>query len=90
MILEVTDVEREFLLGILQERLGELKQEERHSRVSSFTDELKTERAVRSRSDRKAGSTDLVSDCGQRAQTYRIQISRRCRIPDARTHDREI
>jgi hypothetical protein len=42
MILEVTDVEREFLLGILQERLGELKQEERHSRVASFTEELKT------------------------------------------------
>ena len=48
MILEVTDVEREFLLGILQERLGELKQEERHSRVSSFTDELKeNEQCVR-------------------------------------------
>jgi len=48
MILEVTDVERQFLLGILQERLGELKQEERHSRVSSFTDELKkNEQCVR-------------------------------------------
>ena len=48
MILEVTEVEREFLLGILQERLGELKQEERHSRVPSFTDELKTnEQCVR-------------------------------------------
>lgn len=42
MILEVTDAEREFLLGILQERLGELKQEVRHSRVPSFTDELRT------------------------------------------------
>ena len=48
MNLEVTDVEREFLLGILQERLGELRQEERHSRVPSFTDELKTnEQCVR-------------------------------------------
>jgi hypothetical protein len=48
MILEVTDVERQVLLGLLQERLGELKQEERHSRVPSFTEELKTnEQCVR-------------------------------------------
>ena len=41
MNLELTDVEREFVLTLLRERLGELKEEVRHSRVRSFTDQLK-------------------------------------------------
>ena len=48
MMLEVTEGERDVLLGILHERLGELRQEERHSRVPSFTEELKShEKCVR-------------------------------------------
>ncbi len=42
MTLEVTDVERQYLLEVLHERLGELRQEEHHSRVPVFTDELKS------------------------------------------------
>ena len=41
MNLEVTDVEREFLLTILQARLSELKGELHHSRVASYTEQLK-------------------------------------------------
>lgn len=48
MTLEVTDVERQFLLEVLHERLGELRHEEHHSRVASFTEELKShEQCVR-------------------------------------------
>jgi len=42
MTLEVTDVERQYLLELLHERLGELRQEEHHSRVPSYTDEIKS------------------------------------------------
>jgi len=45
MNLELTDVEREFLLTLLQERLGELKGEVRHSRVPDFTDQLRAHEA---------------------------------------------
>jgi len=48
MNLELTDVEREFLLSLLQERLGELKEEIHHSRVPDFTTQLKAiEQCVR-------------------------------------------
>ncbi|HPM83659.1 MAG TPA: hypothetical protein PLF81_23300 [Candidatus Anammoximicrobium sp.] len=48
MNLELTDVEREFLLSLLQDRLGELKEEIHHSRVADFTAQLKTmEQCVR-------------------------------------------
>jgi len=41
MDLELNEVEQELLLTLLQERLGELKQEVRHSRVPDFTDQLR-------------------------------------------------
>ncbi len=48
MNLELTDVEREFLLSLLKDRLGELKEEIHHSRVADFTAQLKTmEQCVR-------------------------------------------
>ena len=48
MNLELTDVEREFLLSLLHDRLGELKEEIHHSRVADFTAQLKlTEQCVR-------------------------------------------
>ncbi len=48
MNLELTDIEREFLLSLLQDRLGELKEEIHHSRVADFTARLKTtEQCVR-------------------------------------------
>ena len=48
MNLELTDVEREFLLSLLQDRLGELREEIHHSRVADFTAQLKTtEQCVR-------------------------------------------
>lgn len=41
MNLELTDEERTLLLEVLDGRLGELREEVHHSRVSSFTEELK-------------------------------------------------
>lgn len=41
MNLEVTDLEKEMLVEILQDRLGSLREEIHHSMTSSFTDDLK-------------------------------------------------
>ena len=41
MALELTDAEREFLLEILRDRLGTLREQVYHSTTSTFTDELK-------------------------------------------------
>ncbi len=39
--LELSPGERELLLELLKSRIGELRQEIHHSRVSTFTDQLK-------------------------------------------------
>jgi hypothetical protein len=41
MSVELTDTEREMMLELLDTRLGELKEEIHHSRVSEFKDALK-------------------------------------------------
>jgi hypothetical protein len=41
MKLELTEAEHELTLYVLQNRLGELRQEIHHSTVSTFTDQLK-------------------------------------------------
>lgn len=41
MKLEMTEAEHELILYVLQNRLGELRQEIHHSTVSTFTDQLK-------------------------------------------------
>jgi hypothetical protein len=41
MSLQLTQDERELLADVLNDRLGELRQEIHHSTVSKFTDELK-------------------------------------------------
>jgi len=41
MTLELTDAEREFLLEILRDRLGTLREQVYHSSTSKFTDKLK-------------------------------------------------
>jgi hypothetical protein len=42
MNLEVSEAERELLLNILRERLGELREQVYHSTTSTFTEQLKT------------------------------------------------
>jgi hypothetical protein len=46
MTLELTAAEREFLLEILKDRLGSLKEQVHHSRTSTFTDQLKEKEVV--------------------------------------------
>ncbi len=41
MNLELTDAERVLVLDVLEDRMGELREEIHHSQVSRFTDELK-------------------------------------------------
>lgn len=41
MNLEVTEAERELLLNVLRERLGELREQVYHSTTSTFTQQLK-------------------------------------------------
>jgi len=41
MNLELTDAERVLVLNVLEDRMGELREEIHHSQVSNFTDELK-------------------------------------------------
>lgn len=41
MNLELTDAERVLVLDVLEDRMGELREEIHHSQVSTFTDELK-------------------------------------------------
>ncbi len=41
MNLELTPVEQQMVFELLKSRLGELKQEIHHSRISTFTDQLK-------------------------------------------------
>ena len=61
MNLELTDVEREFLLSLLQDRLGELKEEEPPLARGGFHPTAESDRAVRSRADRKTGSSEAVT-----------------------------
>jgi len=57
MNLELTDAERILLEEVLQGRLAELREEVRHSRVSSFRDELKErEELLRGLLDRVAAA----------------------------------
>ena len=46
MSLQLTDEERELLIELLESRLGELRSEIHHSRVSTFTDSLKEREVV--------------------------------------------
>ena len=41
MTLELTEAERELALNVLKNRMGDLRQEIRHSTVSTFTTQLK-------------------------------------------------
>jgi hypothetical protein len=58
MNLELTPEEKELLLEVLPGRMSELRQEVRHSRVSSFTEQLKQKEAVLRSIIEKLGSDD--------------------------------
>lgn len=57
MSLELTESEREFLLEILQDRLGSLREQVHHSRTSTFTDQLKAKEELLRRLIEKVQAT---------------------------------